>query len=863
MPFTKEETEALKRLQDDAEGLDIGAILGIVETIVSEGVALGRFASEEAAAADLDVALWRAYAHLNQESYASALEALRDLEPARAAGAHSGVWHYRRAAALLSTGRLVEAFDTAQAGIAAEPDYPWCRLPAAKLAAHFGDKTLALRHVDEGEALVPGHHQFQVLREEIEAGKSLEAMEYHTIDADADALLQKGLLPVDEMLGKRRAVNCMVVLEEGLTENKRVMKARDFSEDSPDGPYVVFNAALEPGLLLPMGFRMNAAGFSHMNAAWLARLAAALPAMIRRDVADPADLQRVWVRQDRSIVFVLADPEDQKRVHVLNYEDIPSEFIDLKPAAGALDAEPQAPDPGLSPADQAAWWRAKGEPERAVAVIEAVPEGERNPRQMLELACAKLLKAGSGPRVDEQVVWEAIELLGEFAADGRGNPEWWRQYAAGFMLVDMQPQAAAMCRELLSRKPGDEEALLTLKNCEDMLTAPVFKLPFRRRVEAAWAFFAAQEGGLWEQLTSAGFLDQSPRQLFGRPFLWDADVHFETTPEGVGRGVITLSTLGEVVEILPILEFTRRMPESLKRRWRVAAGREPWGAGVKLITNERSLEAASIFFTPERSALGLKLTLWSEEFAGMTEAEALGEGSGSVMVMLAALIGEAAALRWITGVTLSVKKLEGVLMPLTELPAYLHETNPESADETFATLSRRRLEYWLKPEAVDVPGLDVVHGETAAVVLVNEFRANAPDAVDRLHAEGIAAGFLFFSLKGFKDPEAHAARLDAVTAALQARLSEVSSPDVCFLCGTAAGTRWGYVELYAWDLPPVLDAARAFFLEEPDVLRAGFHSFRRTAGILALKDGVDESEGVETAQTDAVVPDVPVMSALA
>lgn len=862
MPFTKEEAEALKRLQDDAEGLDIGAILGLVEKIVSEGVASGRFASEEAAAADLDVALWRAYAHLNQETYASALGALRDLEPAREAGVRSGVWHYRCAAALLCTGRLVDAFDTAQAGVAAEPGYPWCRLPAAKLAAHFGDKALALRYVDEGEALVPGHHQFQVLREEIEAGKSLEVMEYHTIDADADALLQKGLLPVDEMLVKCRAVNCMVVLEDGLLENKRVMKAQDFSEDSPDGPFVVFNAALEPGLLLPMGLRMNAAGFSHMNAAWLARLAAALPAMIRRDVAAPADLQRVWVRQDRSIVFVLGDPVNPEQVRVLNYADIPPEFIDLKPAA-APEAEAEAPDAGLSPADQAAWWRAKGEPERAIAVIEAVPQGERNPRQMLELACAKLLKAGSGLQVDERGVWEAIQLLGEFAADGRGNPEWWRQYAAAFVMVDMQPQAAAMCRELLSRKPGDEEALLMLRNCLDMLTAPVFQIPFRRRVEAAWNHFAAQEAELWEQSKSAGFLAQSPRQLFGLPFLWDADVHFETTPEGLERGVITLSTMGEIVEILPILEFTRRMPEALKTRWRVAAGREPWGATVKLVTNERTLEAAAIFFTPERSALGLKLTLWSEEFAGMTEAEAVGEGRGSVMLMLATLIGEAAALRWITGVTLSMKKPEGVLMPLTELPDYLHETNPESADETFETLSRRRLEYWLKPEAVDVPGLDVVKGETAAVVLVNEFRANAPDAVDRLHAEGIAAGFLFFSLKGFKDPEAHAARMDAVTAALEARLTEVCPPDVCFLCGTAAGTRWGYVELYAWDLPPVLDAARAFFMEEPDVLRAGFHSFRRTAGILALKDGVEEPDEADAAETEAAVPDVPVMSALA
>ena len=50
----------------------------------------------------------------------------------------------------------------------------------------------ALEAVERGLAIEPGDHEFTVLREEIETGATLEQMEYHWINPDADQLLQQG-----------------------------------------------------------------------------------------------------------------------------------------------------------------------------------------------------------------------------------------------------------------------------------------------------------------------------------------------------------------------------------------------------------------------------------------------------------------------------------------------------------------------------------------------------------------------------------------------------------------------------------------------------------------------------------------------
>ena len=110
--------------------------------------------------------------------------------------------------------RLEEALRYAEQGALEEPDYPWIYLQLGKLRAYFGDKAGALKAVDTGLKLVPRDHEFTTLKAEIEAGATLEQMEYHWINADDDLDLQNGLSEDGD--AKLRTISCIVTNPDGL-----------------------------------------------------------------------------------------------------------------------------------------------------------------------------------------------------------------------------------------------------------------------------------------------------------------------------------------------------------------------------------------------------------------------------------------------------------------------------------------------------------------------------------------------------------------------------------------------------------------------------------------------------------------------
>ena len=85
----------------------------------------------------------------------------------------------------------------------------WIWLQVGKLRAHFGDQAGALVAVEQGLKLEPGDYEFLTLQEEIKAGATLEQMEYHWINPDADQLLQQGL--GEDVDDKQRALACIRV----------------------------------------------------------------------------------------------------------------------------------------------------------------------------------------------------------------------------------------------------------------------------------------------------------------------------------------------------------------------------------------------------------------------------------------------------------------------------------------------------------------------------------------------------------------------------------------------------------------------------------------------------------------------------
>ena len=274
--LTAEDVAALEELCGDVSGY-FYKMLDYMDQRVRDGVRRGEF-TEEQARADLDLALWYAYACNNigdYDYYYKAAQWMPASEPA-AEAAKSGIWYYRYACALMYCGRLEEARHYAETGVALDPAYPWGWLEVGKLRAHFGDQAGALEAVARGLELVPGDYEFTTLRREILEGRTLEEMEFHWIDPGCDAVLQAG--EDESEAEKRQSIAGICCDPENLAAIKEVLSPTEWEADAP---YCTFRLPYQGGSLTGRFF-LNEAALSKVPLPWVRELVRRLPELDRR-----------------------------------------------------------------------------------------------------------------------------------------------------------------------------------------------------------------------------------------------------------------------------------------------------------------------------------------------------------------------------------------------------------------------------------------------------------------------------------------------------------------------------------------------------------------------------------------------------
>ena len=306
-------TEDIEILESFDEGTAayFGKMLDWLENFIKSGVEKGRF-SEKQAHQDLQIALWYAFACLNLDDYIHYYRAAEWMKDSEKNATGCATWYYRYSVALMYCGRLEEALEYAERGALEEPDYPWIWLHLGKLRAHFGDKSGALDAVKQGLKLEPGDYEFLTLKKEIKAGATLEQMEYHWINPDADQLLQQGQgQDVDD---KQRALACIRVDEAGLAEFYELFHPERYSYKK-NSPCCEFQYPVKEHLV-ELSFRMNEAGLSKMGTDWLRQLKERLDSgewLTHTPEGEPEGiLTGVFVDQTRRIGLVYQQPGDDQ-----------------------------------------------------------------------------------------------------------------------------------------------------------------------------------------------------------------------------------------------------------------------------------------------------------------------------------------------------------------------------------------------------------------------------------------------------------------------------------------------------------------------------------------------------------------------
>lgn len=255
----------IKTLEGFCEGTQgyFGKMLEYLENFIENGIESGRFTEEEARA-DLEIALWYAYACNNLDDYEHYYMAAQWMPSSEQNAAGCGAWYYRYSCCLMYCGRLEEALGISEKGVLEDPKYPWGFLQLAKLRCHFGRKEKALEAVRQGLLLEPGDYEFLTLQREIQEGRSLEEMEFHYIDPACDQDLQNGLM--DDDYFKKLSVAGIVCDKKALAQIKELFSPAGWKADCPYCSFRYWSDAQEINCV----FRMNEAALSKMDLTWLA-----------------------------------------------------------------------------------------------------------------------------------------------------------------------------------------------------------------------------------------------------------------------------------------------------------------------------------------------------------------------------------------------------------------------------------------------------------------------------------------------------------------------------------------------------------------------------------------------------------------
>ena len=326
---------AVRKLEamDDGSTGYFYKMLHYLESYIKNGTIKGNFTREEARA-DLDIALWYAYACNNIDAYEYYYRTTQWLPAAEANARGCGTYYYRYAVALMYCGRLSDALRMAEKGAQAEPDYPWTYLQLGKLRAHFGDRDGAHEAVQKGLALVPDDHEFLTLAREIEEGATIEQMSYHWIDPAFDEELQgaaasektlglrDGVDADGEMYEKQRAIACITKNEAGLAYFKQLFRP-DPQDYERDAPFCSFHYTVD-GTPIKLVFRMNEAGLSKRDPAWLRTQKERLDDgrwLKRVDDAGTGALTAVHYGLDNQVTLAYQYPWQEKSVYIPLDED--------------------------------------------------------------------------------------------------------------------------------------------------------------------------------------------------------------------------------------------------------------------------------------------------------------------------------------------------------------------------------------------------------------------------------------------------------------------------------------------------------------------------------------------------------------
>ena len=512
-------------------------------------------------------------------------------------------------------------------------------------------------------------------------------------------------------------------------------------------------------------------------------------------------------------------------------------------------------DPDMDILKQCQKWHEEDKHQKIVDALEAISAEERTPEMDMELARAYNNLADSSEPEGRKLLHQALELMQSHEEELGDTYSWNFRMGYAYYYLDQEGRALRHFEKALELHPGDDPKLNTRQDMEELIDSckkgislPQFWECFRERTENWWETFAEMEAELRQMMDEAKdhtrgaeLVDQMQETL---NLVFD-EISFEMGFNGEKYELI-LTPEGDKVKLFELVYFQKHAPKEMLKHWNILVGRQPF-PNIGLRTEDGwdiSGEDVQIWLE-EQGENSFAISAYCEKLLPM-----LREAECRVWWMLTTLtdqvLGEIPHMRYIDSFdVLEEPKAEPSFL-LSQLPDKLREQGLELSTDPEAYLESY-LGYKMEPKQDPDADwrLDVMAGSTCCVPLINGYLNADNDFMDDLHADGAVAGFFCYPLDTLREEEGSQKIFD-----FRDKLEEVltggDGSEVLTLTGGATGLYCGYVDFIAWDIQEALNMAKEFF-EGTDIPWAIFHTFRREAGSVSLKQ---QDDGTETENQD-------------
>lgn len=505
-------------------------------------------------------------------------------------------------------------------------------------------------------------------------------------------------------------------------------------------------------------------------------------------------------------------------------------------------------EPDMDILKQCQKWHEESKQHKIIDALEAIPAEERTPEMDSELARAYNNLADPHKPTCKEMLKKALALLKPHEEYFEDDYYWNFRMGYSYFYLDQEGRALRYFEKALEARPGDEDTKEFIERCKKGISLPQFWECFRERTENWWETFAEMEAELRQMMdedkdhTRGAELVAQMEETLNLAF---DEISFEL---GVGgeKHELILTPEGDKVKLFELVYFQKHAPKEVLEHWNILVGRQPL-QNIGFRTDDGwdiSGEDVQIWLE-KQGENSFAIYAYCEKLLPMLR-EAEGRAWWMLTTLTDQVLGEIPHMRYIDSFdVLEEPKAEPSFL-LSQLPDKLREQGLELSTDPNAYLESY-LGYKMEPnEDPDADWrLDTMVGSTCCVPLINGYLNADNDFMDDLHADGTVAGFFCYPLDTLREEEGSQKIFD-----FRDKLEEVFTTDegseVLTLTGGATGLYCGYVDFIAWDIREALNMAKEFF-EGTDIPWAIFHTFRREAGSVPLKQ---QDDGTETENQD-------------